>query len=158
MTVLTQAEADTLKAIEKYLLEPGRVKLPRPQTTNTYNLKYTLNSKNMQDMKVSAYRGKKNPDKVSYRLIYGDYFILLRIDTKDNTPHQNPDGTLIAPLQPHIHIYKEGYRDKYAYPLPKDFSDAENIMTLFIEFLTYSTILNADKVQLVEQEVLFDGL
>jgi len=156
MTTLTQDEADTLKAIEKYLLDPHSVRMPTPQTTNIYQLKYTMEGRAMQNMKVSAYRGKKNPSKVSYRLMYDDYFILIRIDTKDNTPHRNPDGTVISPLQPHIHIYREGYHDKFAYPLPNGFSDANNIMGLFLEFLSYSTILNTDKVKLVEQEVLFD--
>lgn len=60
--------------------------------------------------------------------IYDDKCIMLvRIDTQDATYHINPDGkTKILPYQPHIHIYKEGYGDKYAYLLPYEFSKTDD--------------------------------
>ena len=55
-----------------------------------------------------------------------------------------------------MHIYTEGYNDKFAYPLSNCFSNADDIIQLFMEFLSYSNVLNADKISMVRQEVLFD--
>ncbi len=41
--------------------------------------------------------------------------VLMRLDI-DGPPHRNPDGEEIP--CPHIHIYREGYGDKWASPLP----------------------------------------
>ena len=32
------------------------------------------------------------------------------------SPHRNPDGTAVG--VPHLHIYREGYGDKFAYEVP----------------------------------------
>lgn len=108
-------------------------------------------------MKLSTFRSQKNSRKVSYRIIYDGHNILVRIDTQYAASHINPDGkTIIPPYQPHIHIYTEGYNDKFAYPLPNCFNNADDIIQLFMEFLSYSNVLNADKISMVRQEVLFD--
>lgn len=155
--ILTQHEADTLREIEKCLASPTSVRLPQRRETKLYPLWYQYNGRNKDDMTLSAFRGNKTPKKVSFRLLYSQCIILVRIDTQDPTPHTNPDGTRIAPLEPHIHIYKEGYGDKFAYPLPEEFSHTNDIIDLFMDFLAYSHVINRDQVHLVEPEVLFDG-
>lgn len=158
VTVLKQEEADTLRMIEKYLINPQSVKLPPAQETTIYDIYYMKDDKRYDNMNLSTYRGRKNPHKVSYRILYDKCVMLVRIDSQDATYHINPDGkTKILPYQPHIHIYKEGYGDKYAYLLPDEFSKTDDIVTLFMEFLSYSHVINADKISMIRQEVLFDG-
>jgi hypothetical protein len=41
--------------------------------------------------------------------------ILVRLDV-DGPPHRNPDGVEIP--CPHLHVYKEGFGDKWAVPAP----------------------------------------
>lgn len=43
--------------------------------------------------------------------------VLMRLDL-DGPPHRNPDGVEIP--CPHLHIYREGYGDKWAWPAPMD--------------------------------------
>ncbi|WP_298014080.1 DUF6978 family protein [uncultured Megasphaera sp.] len=154
---LTQREADTLREIEKAFINPASVRLPERQEKQIYNLWYRRNDRRKDDMAISAFRGKKNPRKVSFRLLYAQGIMLARIDTQDITSHTNPDGTRIEPLEPHIHIYKEGYGDKFAYPLPTEFNHTDDIIGLFMDFLAYSNVINRDQVHLAEPEVLFDG-
>ena len=156
--VLKQEEADTLRMIEKYLIHPQLVKLPPAQGTTIYDICYMKDNKRYDNMNLSTYRGRKNPNKVSYRILYDKCTMLVRIDTQDATHHINPDGKIeILPYQPHIHIYREGYGDKYAYLLPEAFSQTDDIVTLFMEFLSYSRVINADKISMIRQEALFDG-
>lgn len=156
MNPLTQREANTLIEIEKLLTSTDTVRFPERRETKLYPVHYHRENRRYDDMTISAYRGNKNPQKVSFRLLYSQCIILLRIDTEDPTPHENPDKTRIEPFEPHIHIYKEGYGDKFAYPLPKEFTNADDIIGLFMEFLAYSHIINLNLVHIVEQEALFD--
>lgn len=157
MDVLTQDEADTLRVIEKYLIDPESVLIPPPQKTCIHDIRYRKDGQYYGNMKLSTFRSQKNSRKVSYRIIYDAYNTLVRIDTQDATSHRNPDGKIIIPpYQPHIHIYTEGYKDKFAYPLPSSFGNADDIIQLFMEFLSYSNVLNTDKISMVRQEVLFD--
>ena len=54
-------------------------------------------------------------------------------------PHTNPDGETIQGT--HIHIYREGYGDKWAYPLPnQDFPVINDTRTIFSEFMRFCNI------------------
>ena len=71
--------------------------------------------------------------------------ILLRIDTSSGGRHINPDGTLIE--CPHIHIYQEGYGDKWAYPLDTSiFSDINDITAILKDFLNYFHVENIPRI------------
>ena len=157
MGPLAQAEADTLRAIEKLLTNPNSVRIPEQGTTKIHPVHYFREEKRNDNMSVSTYRGKIDAMKVSYRLLYNNNIVLIRIDTHDRTKHINPDKTVIQPMQPHIHIYSEQYGDKVAYPLPQEFSNANDIIVLLLDFLSYSNIINVNKVQIAEQGVLFNA-
>lgn len=62
--------------------------------------------------------------------------ILVRIDTQYATSHRKPDGKIIIPSY-QAHIYTEGYNDKFAYPLPDSFDNADDIIQFFMEFLSH---------------------
>jgi hypothetical protein len=63
--------------------------------------------------------------------------ILLRLDV-DGPPHTNPDGTEVP--TPHLHVYREGYGDKWALPLPAAFTDTGNLVNTLREFLRYCNV------------------
>lgn len=77
-------------------------------------------------------------EKITYQQLYCDKTILFRIDY-DGPRHQNPNGEYVG--CPHIHIYKEGYGDKWAYPLSEyiDCKD-DDILILFKKFLAYINV------------------
>lgn len=70
---------------------------------------------------------------------------LVRLDLDKNKPHSNPDGRVI--FGPHIHIYCEGYEDKWAYlieeldDLPEGiFASFDNLHQTLLDFFTYCNI------------------
>lgn len=71
-------------------------------------------------------------NKQRYQLRVYTNHVLIRIDV-NSRPHRNPDRELIGGT--HIHIYKEGYEDKFARPLPEsiDENDIINILEHFME-------------------------
>ena len=70
---------------------------------------------------------------------YNAIEILLRLDI-DGPTHENPDGTEVA--CPHLHIYREGYGDKWAQPIPASFTDPTNLVLVLMEFLQYCRVQN----------------
>lgn len=64
--------------------------------------------------------------------------ILLRLDL-GASGHRNPDGQEIR--GPHLHVYREGYEDKWAYPLPNGFSDPNDAFTTLEQFMDYCNII-----------------
>lgn len=48
---------------------------------------------------------------------------------------------------PHLHLYREGYDDKWAYPLPEDrFSDPDDRWRLFEEFMAYCNVTRVPNI------------
>ena len=65
--------------------------------------------------------------------------VLLRLDLNP-APHRNPDGKVVTGN--HLHIYREGFGDKYAYSLPDVFSDCKDISDFLDKFMDYCHIIN----------------
>ena len=155
---LTQETADTLIKIEKVLLNPINVYIPQePRQTEKYPLGYKglNNTFNINDLNVEMFRGSRNPKKVSYKLLYKGIFNLIRLDMY-GTRHMNPDGKIFEPDTPHLHIYDEIYKDKWAYSVPPEFSNTEDIVQTFKDFLSYSNVINVDEIKIVHQGGVFD--
>jgi hypothetical protein len=74
---------------------------------------------------------------------------LVRLDLDKSKPHRNPDDNVIN--GPHIHIYRTGYRDAWAYSLTEfpdyEFSDIDDITQTFIEFCDFCNIEITGTVQ-----------
>ncbi|MEG2789113.1 MAG: hypothetical protein RR942_14975 [Romboutsia sp.] len=74
--------------------------------------------------------------------------IMLRIDTK-GPRHQNPDGEYIE--CPHIHIYRENWGDKWAFPLdPSTFSNISNLSALLKDLLIYFNVQDIPNILYME--------
>jgi hypothetical protein len=64
--------------------------------------------------------------------------ILARLDF-GGAPHRNPDDQEVP--CPHLHLYREGYGDRWAVPLPAErFSDASDSWLLLLEFLQFVNV------------------
>ena len=64
--------------------------------------------------------------------------VLARLDIGGR--HRNPDDTEIC--APHLHLYREGYEDKWAYPLSSDnFSNPEDVFLTLEQFMNYCNII-----------------
>jgi hypothetical protein len=64
--------------------------------------------------------------------------VLVRLDL-GGAPHRNPDGTEIS--APHLHLYREGFGDKWAVPVPLErFGHLENLFTTLDDFMLFCNI------------------
>ena len=83
-------------------------------------------------------RGRIDLNKVTYQNRVQQVIILLRLDI-GSKPHRNPDGEEVP--APHLHIYREGYGDKWAYPIPKgDFREPTDVFQTLEDFMDYCYI------------------
>lgn len=100
-------------------------------------------------------RGRIDLSKVKYQTRHIEKnCVLLRIDTK-GPRHQNPDGEFIE--CPHIHIYKDGWGDKWAKPLdPNIFKNTTNLDELLRDLLLFFNVNNIPNISLedVQEELI----
>ena len=79
-----------------------------------------------------------NLQKVTMQTRGRQVIVLVRLDL-GGASHRNPDGEDIP--VPHLHIYREGYGDKWAIPVPTDeFRTTDDVWMAFEDFLKYCNI------------------
>ena len=132
--MLTQTEADTLIAMRKVFFNPDTLSLP-PGTDQTHEL---IGDDRRERFFLDLWRGTIRLSKVKYQTRGRKAFVLVRLDI-DGSPHTNPDEQKIGGT--HLHVYREGYEDRWAFPLnPSEFRDSTNMMQVFVDFCRYCHI------------------
>jgi hypothetical protein len=140
--MLTQAEAESLIAMEKRLEESGVIQFPHPGDQQSWKAT-SLDGRETFLMDVN--RGRIRLAKCTYQERYRGTEILIRLDLA-GPPHRNPDGEVIE--APHIHVYREGYADKWAMALPADrFPDTSDLPRTFRDFLAYCNVIDIPEIQ-----------
>lgn len=129
---LSQFEADALIALEKIRVDNAVHDFPDLGG----KLTVPLTSRNRRESFVlDIWRARIDLRKGTFQNRARQVIPLVRIDL-GGAPHTNPDGESIG--CPHIHVYREGFGDKWASPLPDSFlangSDALSIMDEFFRF------------------------
>lgn len=127
---LTQAEAEELIAMPKEPAEGdvmpfpssgGRLVIPLVSTDRT------------EDFLLDVTRSRIDLAKVTYQNRGRAVVVLMRLDL-NGPPHRNPDGVQIS--CPHLHIYREGFGDKWAFPLPIGrFANIGDMMQTLSDFM-----------------------
>ncbi len=126
--MLTQSEADALIRMKKNFSQPRTISVPAGKD-ETYEL---IGEDKKEHFLLDLWRATLRLSKVKYQTRGRKTIVLVRVDV-DGSPHTNPDGKTIGGS--HIHLYREGYEDKWAYPLnPKDFSRPGEIRQTFEDF------------------------
>lgn len=136
MAELTQAEADALLAMEKFCtitnefdFPSSGTKLQVPLVSNDAEEKFILDI-NRVNFKISQ---------VTFQNRTRSVIILARLDI-DDPPHTNPDGVELP--CPHLHIYRFGHGDRWAFPLPAGvFSDVSKIKATCDEFMDWANVV-----------------
>lgn len=139
---LTQVEADALIAMEKHRVDSTVYNYPRPGES----IRVPLASPDQRErFSLDVYRGLINLRKVTYQNRGRSVVILMRLDIEGG-PHRNPDGT---PLPcPHLHLYREGYGDKWAFPVPNQaFSDLTDLWIMLEDFMRYCNVTLPPMIQ-----------
>lgn len=89
-------------------------------------------------------RGKIKLTKCTYQERYAIIEILLRLDI-GGPPHENPDGAEVP--SPHLHVYREGYGDKWAVPTPPEFGNTGDLAGTLQDFMQYCRIQEIPAIQ-----------
>jgi hypothetical protein len=139
---IAQDEADELIAMEKqrvdekvWLFAAGE-QLTIPLTSMDRRENFILD--------MSRYQIKIT--KATYQNRARQAVILMRLDI-DGPPHRNPDGEEIP--CPHLHVYREGYGDKWAVPAPVErYPDTGNLFGTFQAFMQHCNITVPPSFQL----------
>ena len=139
---LSQAEADALLAIKKH-------------RTNTVEWEYPSLGRRIMVPLVSTNkkerffldlrRGRIDLHKGTYQNRARNVVILARLDF-GGAPHRNPNGKEIG--SPHLHLYRDGFGDRWAIPAPLDrFTNLQDPWLTLDEFMLYCNIVEPPAIQ-----------
>jgi hypothetical protein len=139
---LSQAEADILIAMEKVRVDNQIVEYP----SLGGRVIIPLVAKNKREQFfLDISRGKIDLLKGTYQNRYRQVIILVRLDF-GGQPHRNPDGQEIA--SPHLHVFREGYGDKWAITIPADkFHNPSDSWQLLEDFMCYCNIIEPPNIE-----------
>lgn len=129
---LTQAEADALIAMVKHRVDDAGVEYPSPGGRVTVPL---VSENKREHFLLDVSRGRIELKKGTYQNRARQVIILVRLDFGGST-HRNPDDEEIP--CPHLHVYREGFGDKWAVPVPvaifPNITDAWETLTDFFRY------------------------
>ena len=132
---LTQQEADTLFNLNKHYRDGKQLNFP------TYGgiLQFTLFSDdNREEFILSIRRSEIKLERNTFQTRARKTIILARLDI-EGPPHRNPDDEEIP--CPHLHIYREGYDDKWAQSLPNNFTNPDDTLKTLDEFMDFCFVI-----------------
>ena len=139
---VTQSEADSLLAMEKKRVDDKDWLFPRPG--DTFSISLTSNDKR-ESFILDASRSQIKLSKATFQNRARVAIVLMRLDI-DGPPHTNPDGEEIP--CPHLHVYREGYGDKWAHPAPANrYPDPRNLLETFKAFMLHCNITDPPRVE-----------
>ena len=139
---LTQAEADALIGLEKRRVDDtawnypglgGGVSIPLVSVDGRERFVLDLRRGRI-DLAKGSYQNRGRRVVPLVRLCFG------------GAPHDNPDGQEIE--SPHLHVYREGYGDKWAFAVPADrFADLRDRRRTYEDFLGFCNIVEPPNVR-----------
>jgi hypothetical protein len=134
---ITQAEADALRHMEKHRVTEENHLFPTPYSGASLSL--PLQSPDRREhFFLDITRGRISLHKVTYQNRARQVLVLVRLDIA-GPPHRNPDGQEIQ--CPHLHLYREGYGDKWAVPLGEEpFTNPESLYVTLQQFMRFCNI------------------
>jgi len=139
---LTQAEADALIAMEKHRVNTDRHDFPLgggalvvPLQSPDKREQFLLDiSRSRIDLLKGTYQNRARQVVVLVRLDFG------------GAPHRNPDDTEVP--SPHLHVYREGYGDKWAIPAPLDkFGNTADLWQTLKNFMRFCNITKPPHIE-----------
>lgn len=133
---LSQDEADALLKMEKQRLTDEVQTLPGLGEKLSVDLK-SPDGRELFILDVN--QGHISLTKVTYQTRARVTTILARLDL-NGAPHRNPDDSEIP--CPHLHLYREGYGDKWAFPLLHEhFENPMDRWRTLSDFMAYCRIV-----------------
>lgn len=140
--MLTQTEAQALIAMRKAFVNAGVSSIP-VGVDETHEL---IGSDPRERFFLDIWRGTLRLTKLKFQTRGRRVIVLVRLDI-DGAPHTNPDGQRIDGA--HLHVYREGYEDKWASPV--DSNEFRNPLDTGVTFEDFCRYCN------IEDNVSFEG-
>jgi hypothetical protein len=132
---LRQAEADSLFALAKSRLDERRLDYPSLGGSVRIPL-ISLDGREAFFLDLNG--GRINRAKMTYQNRARQVIILARLDVA-GPAHRNPDGAELP--CPHLHLYREGFGDKWAVSIPIDrFPHLDDLWETLQHFMVYCNI------------------
>lgn len=134
---LAQSEADALMGMPKVRTDDQVYAYPG--VGGTMQIPLTSEDRREQFW-LDIGRGRIEIRRGKYQLRGRQIVILARLDF-GGPPHRNPDGTELP--CPHLHLYRQGYGDKWAYPVPgATFRDLSDLWQTLHDFMDYCHVID----------------
>lgn len=132
---LTQAQADALIKMEKNGTSDRQYLFPMGGQSISVPLQST---DGREQFRLDISLGRIDIRKVKMQNRARQVVVLVRLDL-GGPPHRNPDGEEIG--TPHNHIFREGYGDKWAFPVPCDsFQELTDMWKTLNDCLQYCNV------------------
>lgn len=140
--LLLQSDAEKLIAMPKRSVDGNPHVFPAPGE----KMRISLTSVDRtEDFQLDVRRSRIDLAQITYQARARQVVVLVRLDV-DGPPHRNPDGEIIP--CPHLHIYQEGYGDKWAHPIPEDrFSNVANPYQTLTDFMVHCNVVELPIIQ-----------
>lgn len=139
--MLTQTEADALMAMQKRFEDQSAISMPPGADYSRVLIGADLHERFLMDI----WRGTVRISKARLQTRARKVIVLARVDV-NGAPHTNPDRTILNGS--HIHLYREGYDAKWAYPLDsRSFSNPTDNAQLFNDFCVYCNVVGIPRFQ-----------
>lgn len=139
---LTQAEADALISLPKFKENNDIWEYP----SLGGSISIPLISKDKRErFLLDISHGQINLLKGKHQNRARQCCVLVRLDFGGSL-HRNPDDSEVP--CPHLHIYREGFGDKWAISIPAEkFSNINDIWQTFQDFMAYCNIVSPPQIQ-----------
>jgi hypothetical protein len=139
---LTQAEADALIAMPKSRFNDEEWNYPGTGGAITVPL---ISDDKREGFLLDISRGRIDLLKGKYQNRGRQVVILVRLDF-GGAPHRNPDDTEIS--GPHLHRYREGYGDKWAFSVPPgNFPNLGDLWQTLVDFMKYCNVTQPPRIR-----------
>ncbi|MDI6776966.1 MAG: hypothetical protein QMD03_06970 [Syntrophales bacterium] len=140
--ILTQVEADILITMQKIRINNDTWNYPTLGGSIAIPL---LSINRRENFLLDIWRGRVDLLKGNYQNRARQVVILVRLDF-GGSPHRNPDGEEIP--SPHLHLYREGFGDKWAMPVPCElFPHINDLWKMLEDFMRYCNIIQPPIIQ-----------
>ena len=140
---LTQPEADALIALAKHRVDATAWDYPDLGGGVSVPL---VSADGREQFLLDIRRGRIDLAKGTYQNRGRQAIVLVRLDF-GGAPHQNPDGKDVE--SPHLHLYREGYGDKWAVPVPSEsFGNMTDPWQALQDFMRYCNVVNPPVIRI----------
>lgn len=140
---LTQAEFEYLMKLKKVFNDDTEITLG-----SHFWSRDIISVESKDTFILDFHRGKIEFKKYTYNKRFKTSIVLLRYDSSGR--HSNPPGTDGNSFNgPHVHIYKEGYFDKWAFPIDKiSIVNKDDIGEVTKKLLDFCNIIDCPEIKI----------